>query len=249
MAGEYYRWLAKDVKPEEKRELTRQEKVKNWWYYHKWHLLIAAAVIFLIADISSDILTNHRNQPDYSIAYVGSSYLPEDTVTQLTDALAQLGEDLNGNGTVQVALHQYLVYSQEAADQSSSTDNYSMLYTAQVQLAADLENCSSFFFLMEDPGQFQEDYQILDTPDGGLSEDIAGSSPAIYFAWTDCPVLVNLPLGDYSVETLDRIYTGQSQDVLSGLYIGRRGFLQGETCSYQEGCEALWNKLIQGATS
>ena len=67
MAGEYYKWLARDVKPEEKRELTREEKIKNWWYYHKWHLLIAAVVAFVVLDIAGDILSDFRNQPDYSV--------------------------------------------------------------------------------------------------------------------------------------------------------------------------------------
>lgn len=242
MSGEYYRWLAKDVKPEEKQELTRKEKAQNWWYYHKWHLLIAAAVIFLLSDLVSDILEARRNQPDYSIAYVGSGYLPEDTVAQLTDALSQLGEDLNGNGKVQVELHQYIVYFQEEADKSAQMGNISLDYSAQVQLAADIENCTSFFFLMEDPRQFQEDYQILTCLDGSYPEEIEGE---MYLAWIESPVLSGLSLGEYTVETLEQTYSGSSQDVLSGLYIGRRGFWQEKTCAHLEGCEALWSKLIR----
>ncbi len=239
MAGEYYRWQARDVKPEEKREMTREEKIRNWWYYHKWHLLIALVAVLIIGDIATDILTKRSNQPDYSIAYVGSSYLPEETVTQLTDALAQLGEDLNGNGKVQVALHQYIAYAQEGDGQQASGNQYTMLYGAQVQLISDITNCDSFFFLMEDPEQFQADYQILTFANA--------ETEALYYAWADCPVLAELPLGSYTVETLEQVYSGISQDVLSRLYIGRRGFLEGENCEDPEGCEALWNKLLRGA--
>ena len=35
MAGEYVRWLARVVKPAEKKELTPEEKRRNWWAYHK----------------------------------------------------------------------------------------------------------------------------------------------------------------------------------------------------------------------
>lgn len=233
MAGEYYRWLARDVKPAEKRELTREEKIKNWWYYHKWHLLVAAVVIFLVADIVGDMLTERRNQPDYSVAYVGSSYLPDDTVAQLTEAMAGMGEDLNGNGKVQVKLHQYIAYPSGNEDASAASVNYSMLYAAQVQLAADIETCGSYFFLLEDPAQFQADYQLL--PEGR------------YLAWTDCPVLEELPLGEYAVQTMEGTFTGSSREVLSGLYIARRTFWGEETCKYPEGCEALWNRLTQGA--
>ena len=36
MAGEYVRWLARNEKPREKRELSPEEKRRNWWAYHKW---------------------------------------------------------------------------------------------------------------------------------------------------------------------------------------------------------------------
>ncbi len=247
MAGEYYRWLARDVKPEEKRELTREEKMKNWWHYHKWHLLIAAVVLILVLDVAQDILTQKRNQPDYTIAYIGSSYLPEDTVSQLTEALAQMGEDLNGNGGVQVDLRQYIVYPPDTEETTVTSTGSNMLYYAQVQLAADLETCESLIFLMENPDQFQEDYQILVYPDGSFPEETDGGNQPLYYAWSDCPVLKGLPLGNFQADTMNAVYTGASQDVLSALYIGRRGFWQANTPDNLEGCEALWLKLIQGA--
>ena len=33
-----------DLKPDEPRQLTRKEKAANWWYYHRLHVGIAAAV-------------------------------------------------------------------------------------------------------------------------------------------------------------------------------------------------------------
>lgn len=236
MAGEYYRWLARDVKPEEKREMTREEKIRNWWYYHKWHVLVVFAVLLVVGDIAADIVTGMRNRPDYSIAYVGSSYLPEETVTQLTEALAQLGDDLNGNGKVQVALHQYIVYSPEG--EQISGNQYSAVYGAQVQLTADITNCDSFFFLMENPRQFQSDYEIWAESEAGEPQ---------FLAWPECPVLTELPLGSFTLETADKLYSGMSQELLSRLYIGKRDFWEGEACENQEGCEALWNKLVQSA--
>ena len=99
MAGEYVRWLARDVKPLEKKELTPEEKRRNWWDYHKWHVLIAVVCLVFAVDLVSDVVHNARNKPDYKIAYVGSTDLPEDTARALETALAALGEDLNGNGT------------------------------------------------------------------------------------------------------------------------------------------------------
>ena len=247
MAGEYYRWLARDVKPEEKRELTREEKWKNWWHYHKWHVLIGVVVLLLAANLGMDVLTDYTTAPDYSVAYVGSSYLPEDTADQLAEALAQMGEDLNGRGGVHVTVHQYIIYPAESMDLAAGSMNQTMLYTAQVQLAADLENGSSFFFLMEDPEQFQADYQVLAYPDGTLPGDTETGAQPLFYPWTDCPVLTELPLGGFAVEDFETTYTGDSQDVLSGLYIGRRGFEEGRIPDGYEGCETLWNQLIAGA--
>ena len=249
MAGEYYRWLARDVKPEEKRELTPEEKRRNWWHYHKWHVVIGVVVLLLAVNLGMDVLTDYMSAPDYSVAYVGSSYLPEDTADQLAEVLAQLGEDLNGRGGVHVAVHQYIIYPAEGADLSAGSMNQTMLYTAQVQLVADLENCTSFFFLMEDPEQFQADYQVLAYPDGTLPGDGEENAQPLYYLWTDCPVLRELPLGDFAVEDFAMTYTGSSQDVLSGLYIARRGFEENRIPEGYEGCEALWNRLTEDAAS
>ena len=240
MAGEYYRWLARDVKPEEKRKMTREEKMKNWWHYHKWHLVIGAVVLFLMADLGLGILNDFRNRPDYSVAYVGSSYLPEDTVEQLEEALEQLGEDLNGRGGVQVAVNQYIIYPSQGTDPMAGTMSQ-MLIAEQVKLISDLENGTSYLFLMEDPEQFQKDYGILAGPDG------EPDAQPLRYAWTDCPVLRELPLGSFVVENYDSTYAGVSQDALSGLYISRRAFEKKEDCAWYDQWEALWNRLVEGA--
>ena len=116
MAGEYVRWLARDVKPLEKKELTPQEKRRNWWDYHKWHVVLALVCLVFAVDLISDVVHNARNKPDYKIAYVGSTDLPEDTARALETALAALGEDLNGNGNVQVELLEYQIASGGSAD-------------------------------------------------------------------------------------------------------------------------------------
>ena len=73
MAGEYYRWLARDVKPPEKRELTPAEKRRNWWAYHKWHLAAGLVCLVMLVSLISDMVRNSNSKPDYVIAYVGTS--------------------------------------------------------------------------------------------------------------------------------------------------------------------------------
>jgi len=106
MASEYLKKKYQDVKPDAPVELTRAEKRKNWWYYHKWHV---GAVVLLAAVIVSIVwpIVN-RVTPDVQVAYVGEMPLPEDAAAALEEALAGLTEDLNGDGKVLVELRQYV---------------------------------------------------------------------------------------------------------------------------------------------
>ena len=152
MASEYWKWKFKDVQPEEKRELTPEEKRRNWWHYHKWHVVIGVALVGIGANLVWNALGIGEVEPDYRFAYVGTNYLPEDTAAALETALAGLGEDLNGDGQVVVSLRQY---------PSNAGVDAGMATTAEVQIMADIMECESYFFLLEDPEGFQADYEVL----------------------------------------------------------------------------------------
>lgn len=239
MASEYLKWKYKDVKPREKVELTPAEKRKNWWHYHKWHVLIGVALAVIGGNLVYSALGIGQVRPDYQVAYVGASALPEDTAAALEAGLASLGGDANGDGQVAVSLRQYPLYS---ADPQTAM-------AARIQLMADLTEGESCFFLLEDPERFQRDYHSLCRLDGSLpEEDEKVPVEELVLPWSQCPALAGLALGEYryglpSGETL----TGDSQALLSGLYIGRRGFWTERTCAWPEGCDALWEKMTEGA--
>lgn len=239
MASEYLKKLAKDVKPEEKRELTPQEKRRNWWYYHRVHVVIGAVALLLAGLMVRDIVRSKTNLPDYQVAFVGASYLPEDTAAALENALAELGEDLNGDGQVLVRVNEYVANAEQT--------DFTASYGAQVQLMADASEGESFFYLMEDPALLQEQFGLLAYPDGTLPGEEDLLSEELWFGWAECPVLAGLELGSYTVEVLDSSYTGDSQELLSKLYIARRGYGEDADMEQIAGCEALWEKLIAGA--
>ena len=54
-------------------------------------------------------------------------------------------------------------------------------------------------------------------------------------------------LGSYTSAVLDETVTGNSQELLSGLYIARRGFWGDKTVKYPEALDALWAELTEGA--
>ena len=111
MASEYLKYLNRDVKPEgPPPELTPKEKRRNWWYYH-WKR-VAVVCIIVLAGVSM-LLHNlgiTEPIPDYQIAYVGSTRLPDETVEALTDFFQERGEDASGDGKVTVILTQYVFY-------------------------------------------------------------------------------------------------------------------------------------------
>lgn len=237
MASEYLKQKYKDVKPEEKRELTPAEQRKNWWYYHKWHIVIGVLLTAMAVSLLTQALGIGRIKPDYQVAYVGTYSLPEETAAALEAGLAALGEDLNGDGRVAVQLNQYP--TDYGMDVEASI-------AAQTALVADLVSCESYFFLLEDPEGFRTEDQVLRRLDGSLPED-GSSAEGSYLAWEQCPALAAIELGEYQYNLGGETLTASGRELVSRLYIARRGFWTEKTCAYPDGCDALWEKITAGA--
>ena len=241
MASEYLKWKYRDVQPVEKIELTKQQKRRNWWYYHKWHLIIGAVLLYAAGNILYNALGIGEIMPDYQFAYVGTSILPDDAVTALENAIAELAEDANGDGRVSVKLHQYA----DTSDRGSADAAYYAM-AASAKLMADITDQESYFFLLEDPETFQQNYHALRRLDGTLPSDLDRDWESCCLRWTDCPVLAGLDLGTYEENLLTQQLSGEVQEQLDRLYIARRGFWTKATSAYPEACDALWDKLTEG---
>lgn len=239
MASEYLKWKYKDVKPGEKVALTPSEKRKNWWHYHKWHVLIGVLLAAIGGNLIYNALGIGQVRPDYQFAYVGANALPEDTVAALEAGLASLGGDANGDGQVAVSLRQYPLYS---ADPQTAM-------AAQIQLMADLTEGESYFFLLEDPERFQRGYHSLCRLDGSLPDEEDSSAEGTYWLWGQCPALAGLDLGGYRYSALGETVNGDSSELVSGLAVARRGFWTEKTAAHPDECAALWEKLTEGAVS
>lgn len=240
MASEYLKWKYRDVQPDQPVELTPRQKRANWWYYHKWHVLLGVGLLAVGAYLGARLLGVGQTAPDYQVAYVGSAALPEDTVAALESALADLGTDCNGDGQVVVRLNQYVM-----GDSSGEGAVYA--YAGSTRLMADLDACESYFFLLEDPEAFQANYQVLRRLDGSLPEETDRDYESCCVAWSGCPVLRELPLGEYSEKILNQEFQGDSQERLAPLSVARRGFWTERTCSYSEECDALWDAITRGS--
>ena len=151
MASEYLKWKYRDIQPEKPVELTKKQRRRNWWHYHKWHVGICAAALLIAASLIWHVLT--QVHPDYQIAYVGAYPLSEEEAAAWEARLSALGTDANGDGKVIVQLNQYPT--------GGSGDDLMYAAASNVKLMADFDSCESYFFLLEDPEAFQTNYDIL----------------------------------------------------------------------------------------
>lgn len=221
----------------EPRQYTKKEKLQNWFYYNKWWLAVAAPIVYVAGSMIWNALGIGQAKPDYTFAYLGSLRLPEESVEELEQALAGLGEDRNGDGRVVVELNQYITSSGESAD------NINYAYAAQMSVLADITEGLSTFFLLEDPEGFQQSFQILAHLDGSIPADDDLSGMDKVYRWTDCPALTGLELGTYTDSYLDITETGALQDWMSRLYLGRRYFYDASQQRDPAGDQALWEAM------
>ncbi len=216
-------------------EMTKGKKWKNWWYYHKWYVLAGAVILWIAGSLIGSMLGIGKRVPDFQIAYVGSSTLPPETATALETAFASLASDYNGDGEVFVQLNQYTLHS---GDGEMLYD-----YASELSLMGDISACQSYFFLTDDPAYFQDQYQIFAAPDGSAPEDADHSVDDKVILWKDCPLLFQQELGTYSLSLLDQEIAGNNQELLSGLFLGRRCFYEDDTTPNALKCSQLWELL------
>ena len=113
----------------------------------------------------------------------------------------------------------------------------------------DLSEHDSYFFLLDEPDAFQREYGVLRRLDGTLPAEDDRDCAGCCLSWADCPVLAGLELGGYSSQTLGREISGDSQQLLSELYVARRGFWTEQTVEYAAECDSLWAAMTEGALS
>lgn len=213
-------------------------RIKNWWYYHKWYVICGIVLVWILVDIAGNALGLWEKKPDFQIAYVGETALPDNTITALEQAFAELAGDFNDDGECIVKVNQY-VLNFRAADPDSASVNYA----SEVLLMSDISACDSYFFLTDDPENLQNSYQIFANCDGSCPDDSDSSVEDKVILWTDCSALTDMELGSYTVTAAGNEITGESQELLSRLSLGRRCFYSGKTVDHLSQCDALWKEL------
>lgn len=213
--------------------------MKNWWYYYKWYVLGGVLLLGIAINLTGSAFGWFQKKPDIQIAYVGQAPLPGQTVTALEQAFSSLISDYNGDGEVLIQVHQYAGGNPDSGD----SDTFYYQYAEEVTLIGDINDCESYFFLMEDPKEFQRGWQLLAAPDGSAPDALDFSTEDKTFLWKDCPLLAGQELGTYQDSSLGQKISGSNQELLGELYLGRRCFYNEKRTENEQECAQLWEEM------
>lgn len=231
--------LVRLLQPENRTPPTRSQKAKNWWHYRKWYV-IAGVILFLVAgSLTGNALGLFNPSPDLQVAYVGTTALPQDTLSALQALFTALSDDYNADGKVIVQINQYI-----RSGQTPDPETAYYQYGSEITLIGDISDCESYFFLLDDPQDFQQEYQLLATPGGNCPSQADYSTADKVIRWADCPLLSDAEMGSYTETVAGKEVTGNNQDLLRDLYLGRRCFYTDKTTDNLEACNTLWNTLF-----
>ena len=193
------------------------EKEKRQNWWHYHRIHVLVGVVILGLIGSFIWELVSKEEPDYQVAYIGEYAPPFDSEDNLEAILEARLPDRDGDGKVSVQVNSYVI-----------NDSDPNAYASQVALAGDIYLGSSSVFIVEDPMEAQSMYGIFYQEDGSVPEDEADVQSCESYAWKDCPVVSSLDLG-------------------MELYVIHRGFMNEELRAANEGVEALWEVITEGA--
>lgn len=215
--------------------------MKNWWHYHKWYVLCGILLLLILVDLIGNTFGWFKKTPDIQIAYIGETTLPDDTIKAIKEAFSFLAEDYNRDGEIIVQINQFISSTQNADPETAYYQQAS-----EISLIGDINDCESYFFLLENPDDFQKKFQILAMPDGSCPSAFDISTENKVVQWESCSVLSKMDLGRYTATLSGQTVSGSNQEILSKLYLGRRCFYNEKHSSNAEQCSQLWDILKGG---
>lgn len=135
-------------------KLSKSEKWDNFWYYYKWHVVVAIFLIIAITITTCQFIT--RTEYDIHIAYAGdyafsrtSEGNKSSTFGTVVSSFGRVVGDIDGNGEVNVVFKDMLILSDEkmSGDDIDNT-TYSRVIQDRSQLNSVLiESYDSFYIL------------------------------------------------------------------------------------------------------
>lgn len=224
MASEYLKWKYRNVRPEEKRELTAKEKRRNWWHYHWRPLLLVLAAAVILGRIAYDQFT--RVKPDCSVALVTRCQPTGRELSSLQAELERWSPDSNGDGTVLVEVNAIQI-DYDSTDMSPEA--LKVMEANIDKLNFDFYTRQSGIVLLEDPASFQANHQALAFLDGSTPPEGSVDWESMVRPWTDWA-------GSGAVE--------RESGLPERLWFGRRITTSEKDEAAFVGANALWDALF-----
>ena len=122
-------------------------KLSNFWYYHKWKVIVIA--FFAIVIIVGVVQMATKTDPDIEITVATHTIFYKENVDPLDQTLnALLTSDLNGDGKKSVQLNHYKIYSEsemKAANEAEKDENGKpIIYVDESNNKSQIEQFNSY---------------------------------------------------------------------------------------------------------
>lgn len=183
--------------PREMPEMNAGQKWRNWWDYHRRHVLLAGVVLLILAGILHEQMSQVK--PDFTVGLVTRFAPTGEELAALEAALEAVCPDFNGDGTVEVFVNDIqLDYTTTATDSGT----VAQLRAGVEKLQADFFTGQSGIFLLEDPENFQKNNQALRYLDGTEPEAGSGDWEQMVRPWGDCGAVDGVTFGNIDAASL-----------------------------------------------
>lgn len=172
-----------EIKPQ-----TAADKRKNWWDYHKVHVLLVVLAIAVVGYFIYSVTS--KTKPDYTITVMTQYTVPSDLQTDIQELFEKYADDRNGDGKTYVAMN-FCRFNTSGTSEFETSE----LQASFVKFATDASAGDSMIFAYDDAS-----YKYLDQDDlEGFFGPVDGTDND-YYLWKDIPALNNLELNHYNEE-------------------------------------------------
>jgi hypothetical protein len=242
----------------EQKNSTPHGKWNNFWYYHKFHVLIAliaAAVVGYLVWNTAQTVT-----PDYTIGLITEKGYPQQVLDGLQTEIEKYGQDLNHDGKVVVNIVQYYpeIPQKESKAPSSAAGSSpkpsdfrdpQALMASQTKFLTDLSEGTSMIFITD-----SKSFAMQEQAEGGMFAYFDGTTPKkgekdyskLRVPLSKCPKLANQKITfqtDSGASATQRLGDLMKDESISlRVYYGSSA--EGKNKSYFEASKTLFQKLI-----
>ena len=122
--------------------LTKKDKMKNWWHYHRRIVVCIAIVVIFVGSLIYSALT--KVNPDYQIAFMTDKFVSEAFIDEMKAEIEKYADDVNGDGEVVVVINHYMF---SAGDGQDVNKDATLLQASIARFAGDCSSGDSMIFI------------------------------------------------------------------------------------------------------